>query len=308
MIVPQSFLAIKTDSKGSMQWLKKIGDTISGKYQYQAKSVKSLSDGYVLAGQTSKIYLQKYGNISQSELDVFKTQDISDYYLVKIKTNGDTLWSAIYGLFGKDKINSVLQSPSNADEFYFCGSTYDPIKRKNNMVNVRSRVDASILSPTFAFNNDNNSTYSADMSNANQIIQIPQGFMMVGTVTNGNGNMVYTLKFNPMGQILDYKTYELQGNAEGISIASLKKGGYVILSSVRISQENQDILLMKVKEDGVLEWNKTFGGSFEDIASKVIECKDGNIAFTGTISFGVLTNKMMILAKVSKDGNLDLKN
>ncbi|MFZ5434337.1 MAG: hypothetical protein ACOZB3_11280 [Calditrichota bacterium] len=92
---------IRTDSLGDSLWARTYGE--SG--NECAYDLQSTSDGgYIIAGDTDS-----------------RGAGQSDFYLIKIDSNGDTLWTRTYGGSGRDQVPSVQQT---ADGGYFlAGST-----------------------------------------------------------------------------------------------------------------------------------------------------------------------------------------
>ena len=63
-----------------------------------------------------------------------------------------------------------------------------------------------------------------------------------------------------------------------------------------------DFWLVKVISDGTTQWDKTFGGSNEDLASSVIQTSDGGYALAGHTGSKGAGGSDMWLVKVNSDG------
>ena len=84
------FWILKLDSNGNTNWTKTFGGTSSD----QANSIQQTSDGgYIVAGTT-----QSLGAGS------------SDFWILKLDTNGDTNWTKTFGGSDWDTANSVQQT------------------------------------------------------------------------------------------------------------------------------------------------------------------------------------------------------
>lgn len=98
---PWDLYLIKTDSLGSTSWTKTYGGT-SGNRHDRGNSVSQTCDGgYIIAGETGS-----YGAGS------------SDVWLIKVNSQGDTLWTKTYGGNAEDVGRSVGQTD---DEGYIIG-------------------------------------------------------------------------------------------------------------------------------------------------------------------------------------------
>lgn len=73
------------------------------------------------------------------------------------------------------------------------------------------------------------------------------------------------------------------------AVCKTKDGGYITVgytqsNSLDISNKTDDsfnFLVLKFSSDNVLEWQQNFGGSKDDIATSVLQTKDGNYAILG---------------------------
>jgi len=57
-----------------------------------------------------------------------------------------------------------------------------------------------------------------------------------------------------------------------------------------------DFWLVKTDSSGIMQWNKTYGGAYSDIATRVIQASDGGYVLTGsTYSFGAGSSDMWLV-------------
>jgi hypothetical protein len=82
--------------------------------------------------------------------------------------------------------------------------------------------------------------------------------------------------------------------------------GYILAGATNSSGSGRfDAWLVKTDSSGVMEWNRTYGGLFNDMAYSVIATSDGGYALAGsTGSFGA-GNADVWLVKVDSFGNLE---
>lgn len=101
--------------------------------------------------------------------------------------------------------------------------------------------------------------------------------------------LCFILHLNGNAQTRVYqKTYGNNGNDRGFAVANTIDGGYVFIGySSSYGGGDFDVVLNKLDSDATLEWSKSYGGSGNDYAFKIVQCIDGGFAIVGmTQSFG----------------------
>jgi len=100
------------------------------------------------------------------------------------------------------------------------------------------------------------------------------------------------------------KTYGGEDRDFAYSIQQTKDGGYIVAGGTySFGAENEDVYILKLKEDGSLEWQKTFGGRNYDEARSILQTTDGGYIAAGyTDSFGVGTRDVYVI-KIDANGN-----
>lgn len=133
-------------------------------------------------------------------------------------------------------------------------------------------------------------------------------------LTASNGDVNYRIASYDTKPVRFYKTSFVStwgGNSTdvGLSIAAARDGGYVATGQTNSYGEgNGDMFISKYKEDGTLDWSKTWGGSALDAANAVVATNDGGYVVSGeTNSFGAGSSDVYI-AKFDKDGALVWNN
>lgn len=77
-------------------------------------------------------------------------------------------------------------------------------------------------------------------------------------------------------------TYGGSGNDRAMCIIQTTDGGYAFCGYTSSSGAGQnDMWLVKTDSNGNVEWDKTFGGSYQDHGQRVIQTSDGGYALTG---------------------------
>lgn len=92
-----------------------------------------------------------------------------------------------------------------------------------------------------------------------------------------------------LGKVEWVKNFGGSGEETAQAIIATKDGGYAILGYTNSIDGDildktmavNDYWLLKLDADGILEWNKTYGGSKDDIGQSVAQTKDGGYILTG---------------------------
>ncbi len=133
------------------------------------------------------------------------------------------------------------------------------------------------------------------------------GLIIVGDIYNsaqdpGNAN-VYLLRLDKRGRMLWSRQFGGSGFEQGLAICAVPGGGYAIIGRTKDTSNGQDdILLVRVDENGNELWTKTYGGNGDDRGTAIVALEDG-FAFTGyaTNIVGGIGNDI-VLYRVDAEG------
>jgi hypothetical protein len=147
------------------------------------------------------------------------------------------------------------------------------------------------------------------------------GFGVTGTFsseTNGSKGNVFFLRVTQSGDIIpgSVRYFDGESNIEplpdptqsnvldgGETIASTSDGGYIIAGTTSLTSGNgKDLWLLKINAVGDAEWSKTFGGSGDQVPSKVRELPSGELLVCGTNTVGGFSS--IFLIKTDKNGEI----
>jgi hypothetical protein len=138
------------------------------------------------------------------------------------------------------------------------------------------------------------------------VIQIgSEGYVIVGyTNSFGAGNAdVYLVKTNLVGTMLGSMTYGGSNIDLGYSVIQSTDGGYVIAGYTNsFGAGNNDVYLVKTDATGNMQWNKTYGGTFDDDGLSVVQSSDSGYVIAGI--FG--QNDDVYLVKTDVNGEFGL--
>jgi len=249
-------LLVKTDSSGKTQWNRTYG----GPYTNEAHSIVQTSDGgYVVAGVT------------------WPTSADGHFWVFKVDVSGNTIWSDTYAYRGRihnDNAWSIIKTNDGG---------YAVVGMTNNFGSGDS--DFWLIKINSAGKKEWNSTYGTPgIDIAYSVIQGSDGgYVMTG---RENGHQFVLVKTDSSGNKLWNYTYgDPRVNSVGYSLIQTSDGGYAVggytASWNGTSSTPYDFWLVKTDSNGLMQWNKTYGGPKEEIARSVVQTEDGGYLLAG---------------------------
>jgi gliding motility-associated-like protein len=137
-------------------------------------------------------------------------------------------------------------------------------------------------------------------------IQNTDGYLLVGEKNTGVNNWkdtpidghrdIWVVQIRPSGEVIWEKSYGADGEDQAFSIIKLPDGDYIIgghtdskpdgVNKTSEAKGKRDVWLIRIKPNGDVVWEKTYGGSGDDdYPIGLILTKDGNVVFAaGTTS------------------------
>jgi len=246
------------------------GDTLwtriyGGSDRDVAYSVQQITDGgYIITGST-----RSFG------------AGYEDVWLLKTDTNGDTLWTRIYGGSSIDYGYSVQQTSDGG--YIVAGYTMSFGAGIHDVWLLKTDADGDTLWTH---------TYGGSSSDAAYSVQqtTDGGYIVAGyTWSFGAGlSDLWLIKTDANGDTLWTHTYGGSSIDWGRSVRQTTDGGYIIAGhTMSFGAGSDDVWLLKTDADGDTLWTHTYGGSSSDAAYSVQQTTDGGYIVAGeTFSFG----------------------
>jgi hypothetical protein len=294
---------LKINPNGDTLWTKTYDDT-NGK----ANAIIPTSDGdFIVAGTTgslgynSKVFLLKIkpngdklwtrtyggtsdccaqtititsdGNFIISGSTFLHDEVREDLYLLKVKPNGDILWTKTYGGTNGGLAQKIM--PTSDGNFIIAGYTYN------------SQIYLLKINP----NGDTlwTKTYGEFGGRfAQTITTTSDGNFIVAGIESPSGSEVwnvYLLKIKPNGDTLWTKTYKETENYEVYAIESTSDGNFIVGGAITSYGAGTGVVyLMKIKPNGDTLWTKTYAGIGYQVAYAITPTLDGNFIAAGVTS------------------------
>jgi uncharacterized delta-60 repeat protein len=273
------FYVVKLDSSGNIIWTKTIG----GSGDDQALSIIRSSDGnYVVAGWTNS-FGSNY-----------------DFYVVKLDSSGNIIWTKTIGGSGDDQAWSIIQSSDGG--YVVAGRTNSFGAGGWDFYVVKLDSSGNVQwTKTIGGTGSQDEAWS--------IIQSSDGGYVVAGWSDSFGAGLrdfYVVKLDANGNVVWSKTiWGIYGDGAH-SIIQSSDGGYIVAGSTEtFGAGGWDIYLVKLDSSGNVQWTKTIGGpAFLDDALSIIQSSDGGYVVAGGIqSFGAGGPDMYVV-KLDSVGNV----
>ncbi|MCJ7581540.1 MAG: hypothetical protein MUP98_13520 [Candidatus Aminicenantes bacterium] len=259
------FWILKLSFLGDIEWQKTYG----GDNMEMAASVQqTLDGGYIVAGET-----QSFG----AEGNVF--------WILKLSSIGDIEWQKTFGQSGFfDEEVSIQQTSDGgyivAGDYLFSGEEIIVIK----------------LSPQGEIEWQKAYGGSGWDSFHSMGLTVDGGYIVAGrTESFGQGGRasIWIFKLSHSGEIDWQKTYGGADNFSAYSIEQTLDGGYIVAGDNRLFGANpSNLWIIKLWNNGDVEWQKLYGAAFNDYAQAIQQTYDGGyIVAGGTRSFGTGVHK-----------------
>lgn len=278
------FCLIKLDSSGTVLWSKLFG----GVNMEDFRSLKETSDGgFILCGTAGS---SKSGDITGT------LYGYSDFWVVKVKSDGTMEWNKLIGGTQSDEAYSIQQT---VDGGYIMAG-FSKSSKTGDFTNTNNGYyDLAIVKL------DNSGTVSwnklygtAKYEGAFEIQQTTDGGYIVAGVTQSASvpiNQPYVdlngwvMKIDNVGN----KTWEkvLSGTKNDVfsGIVQTSDGGF-IFSGYSDSNDGDipktnhgklDVWAIKTNASGNIIWNKNYGGTGDDLAFAITKNSSGSFVFAG---------------------------
>ena len=283
------YWVIKLRADRSIEWEKIYGGLRQDMLQ---TAVQTSDGGFLLGGQsTSDIgYEKSEPYLGKEYFGIYPP----DFWVIKIDANGNKQWDRTLGGAGDDLFGSAKQTP---DGGYIIGGSSDTWYNAIKLDSFGKKVWQKFYRSPAGYNLLRSITPTSD-----------GGYILVG---NSDSQAGYDKSESSKGGLDDYwiikidgsgvaqwdKTYGGSGRESGIEATQINDGGYIITGLIDspadgVKTENNrsfDTWVLKLSNNGSLEWEKTLGGSQipQDpyIASTNIalfnETTEGNLVFGG---------------------------
>jgi hypothetical protein len=261
---------LKTDLNGNLLWNRTFG----GSKEDIAYSVVAVSDGYVIAGSS---------NSFDPSMQV---------YLLKTDLNGNLLWQHTLGGIDSCKGYSLA---AVGDGYVIAGQT-TPYGWGNSGVYLLKTDLSGIMVWQ--------KMYDANSNGAGRSVAVvSDGYVVAGMINiTGKDRQVYLLKTDLSGNPAWEKTFGGTADDGAYAVMAVSDGYVVAGYTGSPGSGADDVYLLKTDLSGNRLWEKTFGGTANDVGLSDVAVSDGYIVAGNTGSYH--NSDEVYLLKTDFNGNL----
>jgi hypothetical protein len=273
---------VKLDVNGAIQWQRCIGGS-SGDDMY---NVRNASDNELLIT----------GSSVSDDGDLPGNNGGGDLWVVRLDGDGLVEWSKNAGGSSSEVGHAVSETSDGGA--IVAGRTQS---QDGDVVGQHGSWDAWVLK----FDDTGTIQWSLCLGGSSQEYaeacqQTDDGGYIIagwtrstdGDVTNNQGFSDYwVIKLDGNGDLQWQRTYGGEGGDYAYAMALTSDGGYVVAGSsnsdsgdVTDNHGAEDVWVVKLDADGDIEWQRSMGGTNNDIAHEIRACADGGYIVTSETS------------------------
>jgi hypothetical protein len=268
---------IRLNSNRDTVWTRVMGGTW---YDGADKAIATADGGFIVAGTTQ----------SNKTGDVGANNGSSDWWIIKLKSNGDTAWTKLFGGAYDDFVGSIA---ATADGGFVVVGQYNTSS---------TSVYADVMA--VKFNSNGNIVWQkkyggADTDYATAVSIASDGSILIAALTasDNTGDVganhgywdYWIIKLNANGDKVWAKVFGGSLFDAPQAITSTADGGAVITGSTHSNQSgnvgtnhgNSDLWVIKVNTNGDIVWNSLLGGTEYEAGSAVVETADKGYLIAG---------------------------
>jgi hypothetical protein len=279
------FWLVRTDSTGNIAWTKSFGGT---KNDFAKCALTTTDGGFIIAGSSES-----------NDGDLTKNQGLTDLWIIKITEAGLLEWQYSYGGSGYDEAIDIKATSDG--NFIILGnttSTDGDIQLNHGSSDiwlVKIDENGSIISQkTYGGSSDD---FAATIEETDD-----SGFIIAGSSLSTDGDIethygitsnadYFIIKTDDLGAKQWVKNYGGNNSDMLGQLIKTPDGGYLLCGfsnsdngDVTGNHGNYDAWLIKISQTGGVQWQKSVGGSDEDIAKSISIRSDGDYMLCGTTS------------------------
>jgi len=264
----QQIFVVKTDNDGKEEWEKVYGGT---NREVGQSIIESRDGSYIIVGQTNSPGIS-HGN--------------DDVWLQKIDTEGNLIWQQSYGEFNHEVGYGVVELKDGGFLIVGYKEFYGAAGKDILVIKTDSDGNALWLKTYGSEGVHEEIGYSITPMGVNDYL--------ICAATNARENDWYDprlIKMDFDGNIIWDYTYTGSGlrHTRWVAIPT-SDAGAVVIGTTNYFQSpgnDEDIYLLKVDQNGLIQWDRSFGGGQADWGWSIVETSSHNFVIIGsTKSFG----------------------
>lgn len=251
------FWLVRTDLNGDSLWSKSYGGT---NFDWSSVVYQTSDGGFIILGNT-----ESFG------------AGLSDIWLLKTNSVGDTLWTKTYGGSEYDFSGSLALTMDGG--YIFTGGTSSQGAGEEDVWIIKTDESGDTLwTKTYGGAMWERGMSIKPTNDGGYVILAITGYSVADTLD------LWLLKIDTFGDTLWTKTYSKNHFDVGYDVEQTSDGGFIMTGGTipPIGEHETNVLLIRTDASGDTLWTKTFGGSREDLGRSVKQTSDGEFLITGS--------------------------
>ena len=307
------FWVLKFSADNTLLWSKTFG----GSKDDRGEDIITTKDGgFALLG-----YSQSTDN------DVTSNAGSKDFWVLKLTSSGTLSWQKNFGFLGSDYGTALLETNDNG---YLITGVLD-VTASNGQGNSRS-TQRHAGGDIWAIKLNNSGVLEWSKYYGGSFTDIPlgvvktidNGFIIAGSsdsadidITNNKGAYdFWILKIEANGTLVWEKNFGGSEIDEASAITQTNDGNFIIVGDTRSSNKDvsnnngaADLWMLKISQEGILIWEKTFGGTSFDVGRSISRTQDNGFIISGSsrsldANFNNQGQNDALIIKVDSEGNI----
>lgn len=245
------------------------------------KIIQTADGGFLIVGHTHSV-----------DGDIDMNNGLVDAFVVKTDAVGEIIWSRTYGGSDYDYGNATCIAHDGGYIIVADAESVDGDLTSNNGladVWILKLDEFGEIVWQHSYGGSHNDTPKSIITTDDT------GYIVMGTSQSNDGDIIghhgaagnldiWVAKFDQFGNLIWNMSYGSTSSDSAEDIICTQDGNYVIAAKsngydgdILTGYGDYDAKLLKISPDGELIWVKTFGGSWPDYGTAVIETQDGNL-------------------------------
>lgn len=307
------FWVLKFSADNTLLWSKTFG----GSKDDRGEDIITTKDGgFALLG-----YSQSTDN------DVTSNAGSKDFWVLKLTSSGTLSWQKNFGFLGSDYGTTLLETNDNG---YLITGVLD-VTASNGQGNSRStQKHAGGNIWAIKLNNSGDLEWSKYYGGSSTDIPlgvvktIDNGFIIAGSSDSADGDITnnkggydfWILKIEANGTVVWGKNFGGSEIDEASAITQTNDGNFIVVGDTRSSNKDvsnnngaADLWMLKISQEGILIWEKTFGGTSFDVGRSISRTQDNGFIISGSsrsldANFNNQGQNDALIIKVDSEGNI----
>lgn len=270
----QDIFMVKADQNGNKLWVQNLGG-------HSGKSLQSTPDGgFIVLG------------------DTIVTTDTTSLVLIKTDGEGQVQWTKNYGKNNRNEVATNIQLTQDGG-YLMMGNVLNNDGSSDIYVIKTDGQGEIIRERVYGFSNLQNSTATIlEDPTTKDILWCGTAF----TATSATSDIRVVRANDIINTQWDYFFGGTQSEV-GKDMKQVSDGYVIVGTTASEGNGGSDVYLLKISEQGILQWSKTFGGAANDEGQAISLTEDGGYIITGSTESEGEGGKDVFLIKTDAEGN-----